>query len=416
MNQLGSRITYLRKKQGLSQIDLSKKLFLSQAQISNMEKNRLEISPNLASSLSYIFNVEKSYFEISPLNLQLQSLIEDAFEKIFFHKLTTFPFFEKYDDDYAIDIFQEISIKLLETIYRLRCGNKSEADYLIHNFIIPMKSLILSNLEINSLSKIYNLFLFEQNNSAHNFNGCLANCDILNSIFTNDDMIGRTKVMKSNVLYKMGKKVEAFRQIQDAIKFITHLNNDFLLATAYTCLSAVLISFKMYSETFDVLCKLEKLNLDINSNELSATIYQHRAYIYKTQKDYILATSNYQLALNEVTQVNVTNRMLITLLVCQIKSTNTEEASITIKRLRSVDLNLHQSMKLLSLECELNLMIGNETEFGKNIRNVLRYFEKGNYISDLYYIYSYLMQHYSDQNKYSKLNEFYKKREKLNYE
>jgi len=72
-------------------------------------------------------------------------------------------------------------------------------------------------------------------------------------------------------------------------------------------------------------------------------------------------------------------------------------------------------MVISSLECECLLNLGKESECCHQLKNVLKYFETNNYKSDLYFIYSYLMKYYSAKNQLKKLNEYYLKRERLEY-
>ena len=84
--------------------------------------------------------------------------------------------------------------------------------------------------------------------------------------------------------------------------------------------------------------------------------------------------------------------------------------------MRNHELRTHEQMILLSLECELQLYNDNIKNYKQKLKDVQKYFEKNNCITDLNYIYSYLSAYYFEKKMYKDAAKYFNKKENIENE
>jgi len=413
---IGQRISYLRKINQISQKELSDKLFISQSQISNYEKNRSELNEELIILLSNIFKVPKDYFVLKNNDELLKTQLEETFNKLLMNKSSEITIF---DDEYAIfsmKIEQEVIYRLLRASFYLK---KNNYDKIIEDvkYFVPTFEKKITKYRTNSLLlKSYYFYHYQLNFWKNNLNECLKSCYKLEKIFTNRNEIARINITMAQCHYLNNNVNDGLRQINKAISLSNEINDEHLLSIAYTILSAIYIRFKLFNDALKILNKLEALNSKLGNDNTQAIIFSQRGYIYEKKRDYKEAINNYKSSLPLAKDQNNQNKTFIALIISSLKLKDFTLATFYIEELKKRKTKELDKMTLMSLECELQLELGNEKYLRDNLKLFLTYFEDNNCQFDLYYIYTYLAKYYSRIKQYKKVNEYFIKREKLNYE
>lgn len=252
------------------------------------------------------------------------------------------------------------------------------------------------------LLKYYHFYLYETNFKENNLNECLEHSKILSEIITDKKQKGRFMVFNSQTLFRKGLLHNNYTSINKTIEFIKSFDNGLLLASAYVNLSSTLIAFKLHDEALENLKKIKSINDQYNNEDLYAVYLHHRGTVLKNSKKYIEAIEDLEIAYNCAKHPHNQIRILISIIICNLKLKQTSKANEYLNLLKKKNLRLHEKMISQSLECEIMLYENDFNTHEGKLQRVLKYFETNGYTSDLKYIYSYLSKHYFDKKLYKK--------------
>jgi len=396
------RIVYLRKRDNLSQKELSEAIFQSRSHVSNLEKNRSPLTVQNILKLCNFFEVPQNYFSPCDYRPKFRDELEASFEKLLYNDTECLhSFFSK--DGYDLEVGQEVAYRLLQAVYYLKKNDFELATNLINNFIptfIKNAEQIADNL---TLQKYYHFYLYEKNFKENSLNECLEHSKILSELATDQKQKGRFMVFQSQILYRKGLLHENYTCINKTIDFIKSFDSGLLLASAYVNLSSVLLDFKLYDEALENLEKIKLINIQHNNKDLHAVYLHHRGLVLKNTKQYIEAIENLEAAYNCAKHPHNQTKMLISIIICNIKLKQLPKAKEYHNLLKKQNLRLHEKMISQSLECEITLYENDLNFHEQKLQKVLKYFEANGYTSDLKYIYSYLLKYYFDKKMYKKV-------------
>ena len=409
---IGKRVAFLRKiNNQKTQYQLGKEIFLSQAHVANLEIGRYPFSNELIQNLSIIFDVPQSYFEPVQKNCELDRLLENTFETMFSTNIESLA--ELFSTKtYDFEINQEVAFRLLQTVYYYKNNQFDNCD----NNLLFISTFIEDDASIQNnptILKYYFLYAYQLNFHKNKLDKCYHYCKLLFESVESEYLKGKILILMAQTLYRNGLMSEALVSISEAIKFIEKFDEELLLSSAYVTLSSVLIHFKNYGEALKILTKIEDINKEHYNEDFLSVLLQHRGLIFKKKKAYPKAIDNYEKAYHIAKNTHNQIRILISLIICNLKAKNLEEATKYLERLRNKQLRKHEKMVLFSLECELQLYNNSLDEHKDQLKTVLKYFEQNNYIADLKYIYSYLANYYSEKKMYKQATKYFIKKEKL---
>ena len=414
---IGSRIAYERKKAGFTQAQLANKIYLSRANLSRFEKNQSIPSEDTIQNISKTLSISIECFKDNPQNKEIINMIQQIYIHCISDISAPLPNSELKSLEKTISCFtQEISVRFLLAAYYYKQYQFEKADMISDSSIASFLNLnIIQNLP-SEIRKYYYLYIAEKNYVIGNFKQSLVYFELL-ILETSNEHEKNFLILKTiDISFKQAFYGKAFTDVSTFIENLKNSNESILLAKAYIILSAVMINLQLFNEALDVLKKVEMLIEKYDIKDKKIAVFQQRGRIYSRQGLHEKALFCFEEAslfiTNPQTRFLIYNSIISTLIILF----RINEAKEKLSLIKSFTLGERERMIVLSYEGQIALYEGDEKTHWKYQDKAIQYFKANNCYKNLNYIYTFLGNYYFSQNKYKESANYYKKKEKLNYE